>query len=126
MAMNKKHRLRAGTSLSAMRQRTRDSLDRVDEQDKKFGPRQSAAVLVPLTLDTPALAALDESVVLDALRRDPGAKLVCKQLKCSLDEAAERMLQLVKEGYMTVGWHEGNIRVGITRDGWKEVSRKLR
>ena len=40
--------------------------------------------------------------------------------------AAERMLALVKQGYMTIGVHEGKIRVGITTDGWKEVSRKLR
>lgn len=126
MATSKKQRLRSGTSLGAMRQRTRDSLDREEEQNRTMGPRQSAAVLAPLTMDNPALEAFDEMMVLDALRNDPGARLVQKQLKCSLDEAAERMLDLVKQGYMTIGLHEGRIRVGITRDGWKEVSRKLR
>ena len=41
-------------------------------------------------------------------------------------DKAERMLNLVKQGFMTIGVHEGQIRVGITHNGWKEVSRKLR
>lgn len=120
----KKQRLRAGTSLKALRQRTLDSMDKLTEQDAKFAPRQSAAPLVQL--DSAELEGFDRMVVLDALRNDPGCTLIMKQLKCSRDEAAERMLNLVEQGFMTIGFHEGNIRVGITRDGWKEVSRKLR
>ena len=121
----RKARLRSGTSLGAMRQKTRDALDRDDEQAEKYGPRNSAAILTHLDSQT-TLAKFDEMVVLEAIRNDPGCKLVSRMLKCSLDEAAERMMALVKEGYMTVGEHEGKIRVGITTDGWKAVARKLR
>jgi hypothetical protein len=120
----KKQRLRAGTSIKALRQRTLDTLDKQTEQDVKFGPRQSAALAVQL--DSAALEGFDRMVVLDALRDDPGCTLVMKQLKCSRDEAAERMLALVEQGFMTIGIHEGRVRVGITSNGWKEVSRKLR
>lgn len=120
----KKNRLRAGTSLSAMRQRTRDSMDRIDEQDEKFGPRQSAAPLVHL--DSQALENFDRMVVLEGIREDPGCRLVARMQKCSLEEAAENMLGLVEQGFMTIGFHEGKIRVGITTDGWKAVARKLK
>lgn len=122
--MKRKDRLRAGTSRAALRQKTFDNMDRIQEQDDKFGPRQSAAPLVQM--DSAELANFDEMVILQALREDPGAILVSRNLKCSLDAAAEQMLNLAKRGFMTIGIHEGKIRAGITSEGWKEVSRKLR
>lgn len=120
----RKARLREGTSLRAMRQRTLDSMDRIDAQDQALGPRQSAAPLV--AMDSAELEGFDRMVVLDGIRKDPGCRLVARMMKCSLDAAAENILAQVEQGNMTIGIHEGQIRVGITRDGWAQVARKLK
>jgi len=117
----KKACLRAGTSRRAMQQKTRDAMDKDAALEDKYGQRQSEAQLVQL--DQAALEGFDRMVILDGIRKDQGCLLVARFAKCTLEEAAERILWLVGEGFMTIGIHEGKIRTGITRNGWVKLSR---
>lgn len=108
----------------AARQRTRDSLDRLDEQHLKYKPPGTEARLVKF--DSAALEGFDRMVILDGLLKADGTNIVARMAKISINEAAEMILRLAENGKMTIGMVDGKIQAGVTQEGWKAFREKLR
>lgn len=108
------------------RQSTLDAMDRLEEQNTRIGPKHSDVAARHFGDVQTFLAKHDRAVILDGIRKDPGTRRVAQMAKCSLDEAAERIWGLVVNGYMTVGMVEGQIRVGVTKEGWRQFAMTLR
>lgn len=108
----------------AQQQKTLDHMDRVEEQDSKYGQRRANARVAKL--DNKPLTELAGPQLLKKVAAHDMCKTISIMARCTLEESAERIVSLLLDGSMLCGWVNGKFEIGLSHQGLTAFSQMRR